>query len=228
MLDEGRVYIMANLIKSHFFIEPNVCARVTYRRGKARLSISNVTERHNESKTEQSICVLGQFAVNFTRQQLVQFVQVAPALVSALDMMQKPKTLSKSSVVQCAAEDSKAENDLLDKQNKEVKFCKIEHSSEKPCTTTTATNVSIATQTEEKSENLNKNPLSDIVQRIKTQNKIKAARPTVLLDSALPQKRKAKSSKDIPTAEIQTKRSRSAMKTAEGGHLQKTSRAHSE
>ena len=227
MLDEGRVYIMANLIKSHFFIEPNVCARVTYRRGKARLSISNVTERHNESKTEQSICVLGQFAVNFTRQQLVQFVQVAPALVSALDMMQKPKTLSKSSVVQCAAEDSKAENDLLDKQNKEAKVCKIKHSSEKP-RTTTATNVSIATQTEEKSENLNKNPLSDIVQRIKTQNKIKAARPTVLLDSALPQKRKAKSSKDIPTAEIQTKRSRSAMKTAEGGHLQKTSRAHSE
>ena len=227
MLDEGRVYIMANLIKSHFFIEPNVCARVTYRRGKARLSISNVTERHNESKTEQSICVLGQFAVNFTRQQLVQFVQVAPALVSALDMMQKSKTLSKSSVVQCAAEDSKAENDLLDKQNKEAKVCKIKHSSEKP-RTTTATNVSIATQTEEKSENLNKNPLSDIVQRIKTQNKIKAARPTVLLDSALPQKRKAKSSKDIPTAEIQTKRSRSAMKTAEGGHLQKTSRAHSE
>ena len=214
MLDEGRVYIMANLIKSHFFIEPNVCARVTYRRGKARLSISNVTERHNESKTEQSICVLGQFAVNFTRQQLVQFVQVAPALVSALDMMQKSKTLSKSCVVQCAAEGSKAENDLLDKQNKEAKVCKIKHSSEKP-RTTTATNVSIATQTEEKSENLNKNPLSDIVQRIKTQNKIKAARPTVLLDSALPQKRKAKSSKDIPTAEIQTKRPRSAMKTVE-------------
>ena len=204
---------MNNSRKTHFFVDPNVCIRVTYRRGKARLSISNVTETYNKDGTDQNIFVLDAFAVDFTKEQLIKFVQLAPNLISALDALQKSNMFERSFayVMQSAAEGLKADNGVLDKQNKVEKDFEITDSSEKSCNT----NVSIATQTEEKSENLNKNPLlSDIVQRIKTKNK-STARPSVLMKSALPQKRKTNTPKDTPTAEIKKKRPMKAMKKDE-------------
>ena len=112
--------------------------------------------------------------------------------------------------MQSAAKGSKTDDEVLDKQNKVEKDCEITHSSEKSCNT----NVSITTQTEEKSENLNKNPLSDIVQRIKTKNK-DTAHHSVLMKRALPQKRKTNSPKDTPTAEIKKKRPMNVMKKVE-------------
>ena len=196
---------MVNLVKNHFFVEPNLCIRTTYRRGKARLSISNVTAKHKDSKTEQSIFVLGTFAVNFTREQLIKFVQLAPALLSSLDMLQKSKTLSSSSDTQFA--EAQVSTPEIDENQADSEYM---FSPEiKPYSTTIT--ASTTTEPEKRSESLKEK--KSLAQQIK--QKQTPVRPTTLLTSALPQKRKANSPKDTATTEIKKKLPMNAMKKVE-------------